>query len=89
MKIVDILTRIKALDVQYQSQTYLFEVDDKKISLDQNEGSLVAKVKSKQSNLDLAGLKHMLSLEYDSLVLELILKCVNVRSQTYAEVSHI
>jgi hypothetical protein len=61
-------------------------VDEKKIALDQNEGSLVSRVKSKQSNLDLGGLKTMLSMEYDNLVLELILKCVNIRSQTYAEV---
>jgi hypothetical protein len=44
------------------------------------EGSLVSKTKTKKSSLDLAGLKAMLSQEFDSLVLELILKCVDVSS---------
>lgn len=34
MKIVDILTRLKAMQVSFQSQTFLFTVDEKKIKYD-------------------------------------------------------
>jgi hypothetical protein len=80
MKIVDLLTRVKALQIQFQNQTFLFSVDEKLIDFDLNEGSLMTKVKSKKSNLNLPTLKNMIKMEYDILILELILKCVDVKS---------
>ena len=65
----------------------MFSLDHKETEIKaEANGSMVGKVQSKKSNLDLSVLKLMLNQEFDSVVLALVLKCTDVKSQKYSEV---